>query len=485
MVQHTNPHFPSLVKGNLTVNAGDGADSISIRGVEGYALVTTTGGENDSIDIDAVGGYVDITAGTGDDVITVDNVTGYLSMATSSGADEISVNNIGEYVIVTTTGGGNDSIDIDAVGGYVDITAGTGDDVITVDNVTGYLSMATSSGADEISANNIGEYVLVTTTGGGNDKIILYYIGGSANVTLANGDDFIDLYEVGGFAAISSGNGNDNITVNELGGYLDIDAGPDNDAIKLFALDGNATVLGGNGSDLLQLDARDLSSIEPHNIMDGVHLDWDGGWGDDTLEMYFVSAGITNINVIGDNKDVNQVIASCSDDACTMLSRRTFLANIHDPGSLASTYERINIDNATASITSLLLYLNKGENSVYFDDTIAKMVSCPILYVVHDALFLTRFLCFPKDVFGGDDNDSFFIGQMFNDERNETYGVYTSDYINTTLTTKGYLSDGCSHPVTINGGYGNDGRCYHTCFSIHMMRLWNLNLTRFLPNKSI
>ena len=45
---------------------------------------------------------------------------------------------------------------------------------------------------------------------------------------------------------------------------------------------------------------------------------------------------------------------------------------------------------------------------------------------------------------------------MFNDARNETYGVSTSDFIDTTLTTKGYLSDGCSHPVTINGGYGND-----------------------------
>ena len=45
---------------------------------------------------------------------------------------------------------------------------------------------------------------------------------------------------------------------------------------------------------------------------------------------------------------------------------------------------------------------------------------------------------------------------MFNSERNETYGVSTADRIEYTLTTKGFLSDGCSHPVTINGGYGND-----------------------------
>lgn len=59
-------------------------------------------------------------------------------------------------------------------------------------------------------------------------------------------------------------------------------------------------------------------------------------------------------------------------------------------------------------------------------------------------------------MFGGNDNDTFKIGQMFNSERNETYGVSVDDPIEWTLTTKGFLSDGCSHPITINGGFGND-----------------------------
>ena len=45
---------------------------------------------------------------------------------------------------------------------------------------------------------------------------------------------------------------------------------------------------------------------------------------------------------------------------------------------------------------------------------------------------------------------------MFNSERNETYGVSTGDPIAWTLTTKGFLSDGCSHPVSIYGGHGDD-----------------------------
>ena len=82
------------------------------------------------------------------------------------------------------------------------------------------------------------------------------------------------------------------------------------------------------------------------------------------------------------------------------------------------------------------------------------------------------------DVFGGINNDTFgklpavfyhilcsycspfqsntVIGQMYNSERSVEYGVATDDPIDLTVTTKGFLSDGNSHPVTINGGYGDD-----------------------------
>ena len=101
--------------------------------------------------------------------------------------------------------------------------------------------------------------------------------------------------------------------------------------------------------------------------------------------MYFVSAGITTLNIVGDNMGVNQVTARCSDEDCKVLSRRTFLANIHDPGNSDSLLERINLD-PTASITTLLLYLMGGDNAVHFDDTICVM-----------------------DVFGGDGEDSFHV----------------------------------------------------------------------------
>ena len=246
---------------------------------------------------------------------------------------------------------------------------------------------------------------LTLTSGNGNDVISIQEIGGSVDLTSANGEDYIDVIDVGGICTISSAAGNDNVTltevqgsttirtgggndtvrVNSVQGYLDIDSGFADDKIYLFTLGDDATIYGNSGNDELFLDARGPNGT---NIMDGSTLDWNGGADDDNLEMYFVSSGTTDLNVVGDNMGVNQLITRCSDEACTVLSRRTFLANIHQPGDINSSLERINIAE-TASITSLLLYLQDGENSVHFDDTIAQMVGCSIrayafiLHILH------------------------------------------------------------------------------------------------------
>lgn len=85
-----------------------------------------------------------------------------------------------------------------------------------------------------------------------------------------------------------------------------------------------------------------------------------------------------------------------------------------------------------------------------------------VLFTLHNLTTSDKFHYFAfnstiatMDVFGGNGTDSFFIGQMFNDN-STARGVLLSDPVHTTLTTKGYLSDGCTHPVTINGGYGGD-----------------------------
>lgn len=180
-----------------------------------------------------------------------------------------------------------------------------------------------------------------------------------SNITLGLGGDVVKLFAVEGDADIKTWDGNDHIAVDEFVGNLYFDMGAGEDVINIDYLDGNGTVFGGDGDDLLMLDARSNDTIRL-NTMDRSHLDWNGGEGNDVVEMYFVSSGTTNLNILGDALGINQVIARCIDVICNMLSRETFLGNVHEPGSDESTIERINLA-PTSELYDLTLYLNGGE----------------------------------------------------------------------------------------------------------------------------
>lgn len=53
-------------------------------------------------------------------------------------------------------------------------------------------------------------------------------------------------------------------------------------------------------------------------------------------------------------------------------------------------------------------------------------------------------------------NIAFYIGQLYSLDRDEIANVTSNDPVATVLTTEGYLSNGNSFSLTVNGGYGND-----------------------------
>ena len=66
-----------------------------------------------------------------------------------------------------------------------------------------------------------------------------------------------------------------------------------------------------------ELDASCTSPSSGTNTMDGTSLNWNGGDGEDRVDMQFVSAGTTNLNLFGDTQGSNSVVLRCAEVNCT------------------------------------------------------------------------------------------------------------------------------------------------------------------------
>ena len=149
-----------------------------------------------------------------------------------------------------------------------------------------------------------------------------------------------------------------------------------------------------------------------------------------------------------DFTDTDNWVASRQDDDVFLL-RKNFIAALQKTGvdgttgfdKYANTFERINYD---ASINGrVIVGGNTGEDKFFLDDNAAVMT-----------------------LDGGEDNDSFQVGQVFATDRG--YDIHDQletgdssipaleDRFKTTKTTLGYLSYGVTLPAVIYGGEGND-----------------------------
>ena len=92
--------------------------------------------------------------------------------------------------------------------------------------------------------------------------------------------------------------------------------------------------------------------------------------------------------------------------------------------------ERVNYELVSGGIT---VFGRDGNDTFVFDDTSA-----------------------PITVYGDGGNDTFQVGQIFASPRDAYAGLLGQDMFPTTLTTRGYLSDGVNYATTLHGGIGND-----------------------------
>lgn len=186
------------------------------------------------------------------------------------------------------------------------------------------------------------------------------------SITSGDNVDTVIVNCTDGLLNLNTAGGADSITVREASADFFIYSGEGDDTINLFALKNNSTgtIYGEEDNDTLNIDGRGLDDEILLNQFDGTSLRWSGGIGDDTVNTYFTSTGISFLEIFDDlnRGDVNQLNVDCANFACYLLSREYFLANIHDINNSNSTVERINIGRnegtPTATISSIVLRMN-------------------------------------------------------------------------------------------------------------------------------
>lgn len=151
-----------------------------------------------------------------------------------------------------------------------------------------------------------------------------------------------------------------------------------------LAMDVMANVYGGSEDDTIYIDGTDNWNEPAVNLLEGSRLRWNGELDDDTMRIKLGVVGTSDIDIFNDVDGINDVIVNCANSSSFVLSRENFLANIHNITDVNSTVERINLIRESdggeltgffepATINSLVMMLNDGENVMYFDDTFAPM----------------------------------------------------------------------------------------------------------------
>lgn len=501
LIQFTNNQTPTVVSSRFNLLDG-GAGSDTIIGSSGNDLVI--GGSGDD----------DVFGGAGDDLVLGDQAnlleTVVSSKATATDGRDTVSGGEGDDIVIgagnsdTLDGGsGNDLLlgdggtlsfastgikilsnlkalhnggvtDVDGGGAADNITGGAGHDVIF------------GSDGDDMVSGNAGKDMIFGGSGfdtisGGEGNNLIFGDSGRimSSLLVAASDDFVanlsaltDASNVNVLLerlAIGADGAGDVIT---SGGSKDIIiAGMGNDDVTAGA--GDDLVLGGGGSDHLRggagMDdlrgggqADRLEGGENNDILDGGtgadtveggrgddlitatkgSDDLNGGQGSDTYRVNF-SGGTTDSRITivdaGDSGDVDLLEVNGTDRADRFLVRsdasgtNAFIAGLNGEFYV----ERVNYG---ATLERLIVNGHGGDDIFAADDTAAEMT-----------------------LNGGAGADQFQIGQLFRTARNvnaENGGIDTGidadDFFLSIETTRGWLSNGISFPMTVNGGIGDD-----------------------------
>lgn len=239
-----------------------------------------------------------------------------------------------------------------------------------------------------------------------------------------------------------------NLTYNEVD-ILQIKLGAASDEFTVHATHlGFTEILGGAGDDTLNAvgvayTTMANGSISRRSTFAGP-LRLDGQEGNDFSDVSLASTGSANITItdLGLITDANSLIIRGTSANDTLLCRSAFIAAISP------------LDNSEADPEAgPMLFDEAATEYVFIDDSINAGVT--VLLYDGDDLFVIDDSSFTLNVDGGNGSDSFRIGQVYNADRNNPLLPKVSQ-VATTLTTRGFLSNGNGQPAVLSGGRGED-----------------------------
>lgn len=249
---------------------------------------------------------------------------------------------------------------------------------------------------------------------------------------------------------------------------LTILGGAGADHLNVQSVDETTFFLGGDGNDFVQLNV-DVSQVSIANpalpnppvamTTNGVNavITLDGEADGDKYSIHLIghtAASLINVFDSGGIDPPNDPLDDQLDDELTVFGvdeattagnpdagdlfllragagekALAFIALLND--GAPQPFERVNYNTNLEKIT---VEGQAGDDQFYIDDTRAKIT-----------------------INGGDGNDFFQIGQLYKTQRTVALaGVAPEDVYATTETTRGFLSNGISLPMTINGDAGED-----------------------------
>ena len=232
---------------------------------------------------------------------------------------------------------------------------------------------------------------------------------------------------------------------------IDGDAGADH--LNVGSIAEPTWLKGGTGDDFLNISVQlPVTGVPERATSNAVnsYLNLDGEEDSDTYNVFFFGGLTHSLMDVHDtgSGDSDVLNVEGTDVADTFLLRAAadnaglaFIAGIN----LAANVERVNYD---LSMETINLYGNDGADQFYIDDTRAA-----INIYGGDALG-------NDDTFGSANHNFFQIGQLYQTDRGNPTGLGAGiglpDLFVTIETTKGWLSNGISIPMTIHGGDAGD-----------------------------